>query len=154
MSILENKGFGFSEHMAGSYRRKDSSSSSLPGGKFHFDLEVDCRDLSRPVDITGDMRGKVTMEGVADDAPAEGTIEISPLWKRRIRYAFSFTGNDGRRYRFDGKKSIRVRGLLGSWTTLPGQVFDDTGRAIADVVARFDLRRDLGRLVKSVRRPA
>jgi hypothetical protein len=145
-------GFGFTERMAGSYK---PVGGSLPGGDFHFDVEVDCRAITNPADISGQAKGSLTMAGLCDAAPAEGELEISPFWKRRIRYTLAFTGNDGHRYRFDGKKSIRMTGLLRSWTTLPGTVVRaDTGEVVAEVVTRFDLRRDLGNLLRSVRRPA
>ncbi len=141
-------GFGFREKMSGTW---EGTAEGLGRGKFSFDFDVRCPDVSHPLAIVGTTKGLVTMEGVAERVPAEGTLEISPMWHRRIRYAFAFTGRDGRRYRFDGAKKIAARHLLTSWTTLPGHVYDDeTGKPVADVVARFDLRR-LPALLRSFR---
>jgi hypothetical protein len=132
-------GFHFVERMAGTYQglRPD-----LPGGAVHFELDVKCPQASL-LDSVGRAVGKVTIEGLAADAPAEGTLELSPLWKRRIRYRFGFVGTDGRRYRFEGQKRIRARQLVRSWTTLPSRVYDEGGVPIAEAVLRFDLTREL-----------
>jgi len=143
-------GFGFREKMSGTW---EGTAQELAGtGKFRFDFDVRCpRAATTPFLIEGRATGRVTMEGVADDAPAEGTLEISPVWRRRIRYAFTFTSKDGRRLRFDGSKRIGARHFLRSWTTLPGHVYDaESGAALADVIARFDLRR-LPALLRSFR---
>lgn len=141
-------GFGFREKMSGTWQ---GTVEGFDRGKFSFDFDVRCPDVSRPLRILGSATGLVTMEGVAERVPAEGTLEIAPFWRRRIRYAFAFVGKDGRRYRFSGAKKIATRHLLRSWTTLPGHVYDDeTGKSVADVVARFDLRR-LPALLRSFR---
>lgn len=141
--------FGFTEHMAGTYH---PLRQNLPGGEFHFTFEVDCPDTSRPLQsIVGKAVGHVTMEGLAERAPAQGTLELAPFSKRSIRYEFHFTGKDGKTYRFDGSKSIRWRHAVRSWTTLPGRVYDESDSAVADVIARFPLRTDFLKLLASFR---
>jgi hypothetical protein len=149
MPIADALAFGFTEHMAGTYTPR---TAALPGGAFHFTFEVDCRDIGAKA-TTGRAVGTLVMAGLAENLPAEGTLELSPFFKRRIRYTFDFTGNDGARYRFDGHKTIRWLRALSSWTTLPGTVVNlDTGETVADVRTTFDLTRDLGQLVTSFRR--
>src|SRR5262249_55004332 len=87
--------------------------------------------------------GTLDMEGFADDVPITGTIEIAPITKKIIRYDFSFTGNDGAPYRFSGQKNIRLADLVGTWTTLTGQVLDARGDEVARATVKFDVRADL-----------
>jgi hypothetical protein len=144
MSLL---GFRFNERMAGSYR----STSGGPDRPFHFEVDVICPDTSLRM-IEGTARGRLTMEGVATDVHAEGWLKISPFWKRTVAYQLSFTGSDGKAHRFEGHKTIRWLRTLKSWTTLPGKVIDANGAVEAEVLARFDLRRELVPLLKSLRR--
>ena len=143
MATLSDIGFGFHERMQGEWDR----------GAFRFDFDVRCDDLPAGIlDVVGAMEGRVTAEGLAEDAPAKGAIAISPLWKRRIRYSFSFEGSDGRRYEFDGQKTLRTLHPLRSWTTLRGKIRDEqTGDVVGDAEARFDLRADLLGLLASFR---
>ncbi len=149
------RGFAFTERMQGTYR---GTAPDLTGGRFHFEFEVNCPEPRRPfAAITGRAKGRVTMDGVANDAVAEGTLEIAPWTERTVRYEFTFGGKDGRRYRFRGEKRIQWLRPIRSWTTLPGKVHelnaDGSSREVAEVLARFDLRRDFGALLKSLRRP-
>jgi hypothetical protein len=137
--MLDLPGFHFTERMAGTF---EGLRPGLPGGAVHFEFEVKCPQASL-LDSVGRAVGKVTVEGLAADAPAEGTLELSPFWKRRIRYRFAFVGADGKRYRFEGQKRIRARRLVHSWTTLPSRIYDEGGMPIADAVLRFDLVHDL-----------
>jgi hypothetical protein len=70
-----------------------------------------------------------------------------------VEYLLRFTGQDGRARRFEGHKSIRwLFGVLRSWTTLPGRVVDEKSGAVeAEVLARFDLLRQLLPLILSLR---
>ena len=103
-------------------------------------------------DGMAELSGTLDMEGFADDVPLAGTIEISPLRKRLIRYEFSFVANDGRPYRFAGQKDIRFTDLIGSWTNLPATLFDQAGKEIGQARVRFDLRSDLLPMLVSFRR--
>ena len=95
--------------------------------------------------------GRVTVDGFASDAIAEGVLELSPYRRRTIRYAFDFTANDGAAYRFDGHKTIVHWRPVWSWTRLPGSVFDSTGAVVGDAMLRFDLRREFLNLARSFR---
>ena len=82
-------------------------------------------------DMTATLEGTLEMEGFADHVPIEGTLEINPLFGRVLRYQFTFTGNDGKSYRFSGQKDLRLFDLAASATTLPvelGVFSDASGR--------------------------
>jgi hypothetical protein len=146
MSLL---GFRFNERMVGTYR----ALSGGPDRPFHFEVDVICPDTSLRM-IEGTARGRLTMEGVASNVHAEGWLRISPFWKRTVAYQLTFTGSDGNARRFEGHKTIRwLFRTLRSWTTLPGQVVDAKSGAVeAEVLARFDLRREFLPLLRSFRR--
>jgi choline dehydrogenase-like flavoprotein len=153
VKLVEPLALSFTEHMEGTYTPRVPE---LPGGAFAFTFEVDCEEVDDAGRVVrGAALGTVSVAGLAQDAPAGGARELSPHWRRTIRYAFGFDGQDGRRYRFEGTKTIRWLRALTTWTTLPGRVVrEEDGRCVADVVARFDLRAQLGALVRSVRRVA
>lgn len=122
-------------------------------GAFAMHFDVVCEDLRKPLEsIVGDISGKVTVEGIATDAHAEGTLELAPFSKRKLHFKFTFDGDDGKRYRFDGIKPFRFRDPLTSFTYLPkGALYDDaTGRKVAQTELRFNLGRDLSRVAKSL----
>lgn len=132
----------FSEHMGGTF---NGVAKGVDGGTADFYLDVDCSDLTRPVhDIKGTLEGRVAFWGLAADAPiSDGVFKLSMLVKRRIFYGFKFDADDGRRIRYEGAKKIRPSNLFKSMTTLPGRLFDDeTGEHLANVLVRFDFRRD------------
>lgn len=104
----------------------------------------------------GDAEGSVRIDGLAKAGPAHGVLELSPLRHRTVRYAFDLTADDGRGYRFDGRKTIRNRHWHRSWTTLPGTIVDEHGNEWGTAVLRFSFRRHFRPLVRSfrfVRRP-
>ncbi|MFO0564148.1 MAG: hypothetical protein U0263_00720 [Polyangiaceae bacterium] len=97
------------------------------------------------------LSGKLHAEGLSDEAPTSGTLEVQPL-SRRIGYDLSFRADDGRRYRFVGQKTLRLGRLARSMTTLPGEVLDEDGKAIGDALLYFDLRNDLLPFLATFRR--
>jgi hypothetical protein len=134
------RGFEFTETMAGTYQLTGKPEDSR---RFSFTVTVHADDALRHMrDGMGKLTGTLEMEAFADEVPLEGTIEIAPVTKKIIRYEFAFVGNDGEPYRFAGQKDIRFRDLLGTWTTLPGAVYDGRGDEIARVRTRFDVKRD------------
>jgi hypothetical protein len=145
-------GFAFHEVMEGVVQR----TSERFDRPFRFEVAVSTPKLIARVAMC-DADGFLRIDGLAKHAHTTGRLELSPLIERRIRYVLDFTGDDGRRYRFDGSKSIARMvssplSLLESWTTLPGEVRDvDAGELWGVARLRFHLRRDLRALVKSVR---
>jgi len=139
-------GFYFREKMEGSVQRTGERFDR----SFRFDFDVHAPSLLGFVTTAvGDCTGTVRIDGLAKNVPARGRIEISPWLKRSVRYVFDFTGEDGRRYRFDGAKRVTLRRHLVGWTTLPGHVYDADGNVWGDALLRFSLRRELRNLLKS-----
>jgi hypothetical protein len=131
-------GLKFSETMAGSYRplEGDGAEHSLV-----FHIDATSHNLWKTLrDGRVEATGYVEAEGLAERAPIEGFMVIKPLVSRFIRYEFSFTGDDGARYRYVGQKDIRHTNPLRSWTRLPGALFDADGKRIADSVLYFDVK--------------
>jgi hypothetical protein len=134
-------GFEFQEVMSGTYTRSGHPSST---GTMRLVARARARDLLQHLrDGLVSLDGTLDMEGVADDVPVSGSIEIRPLTQRVLRYDFSFTGNDGRPYRFVGQKDVKLTALARSMTTLPGTITDAAGHEVARAILRFDLRADL-----------
>lgn len=142
-------GFGFAETMSGTWERTDGGRG---GGRFEFNVHVRSGPLAA-FHATGlaQLTGTVTADGLADQRPLAGTVEIRPLLGRLIRYEFDFTATDGARCHFSGQKDIRWLDALRTWTELPGRITDGRGRVIGTAATRFDLRHRGGDLVRSFR---
>jgi hypothetical protein len=139
-------GFYFREKMEGSVQRTGERFDR----SFRFDFDVHAPSiLGFATTAVGDCTGTVRIDGLAKNVPARGRIEISPWRKRTVRYVFDFTGDDGKRYRFDGQKRVTLRRHLVGWTTLPGHVYDADGNVWGEAVLRFSLRRELRNLLRS-----
>jgi hypothetical protein len=130
----------FHETMAGHYRGMDQG---IGTGRFRFTIDVDCPDARDLRVLNGTIRGTASMEGVVEDAPLQGTIEVSPWSKRTIAYAFTFALPDGRSYRFAGVKSVTPLHPVHSMTYLPGKLYDARGTVVAEVETRFATLRHL-----------
>ena len=143
MSLL---GFYFREKMEGTVQR----SGERFDRPFRFEFDVHAPTiLGFATTAVGQCTGTVRIDGLAKNVPSTGRIELSPLAKQTVRYVFDFTGDDGKKYRFDGSKRVTVRRGLVGWTTLPGHVYDADGNVWGDALLRFSLRRDLRKLMRS-----
>ncbi len=138
----------FHEVMEGSLRRLNETRTQ----RFTFSIDAAIPHTLQMVrETTATVRGSLWIQGAATAVPVEGTLEMSPLKKRRLRYRLSWQSDDGKQYRFDGWKTLRYLRLLSSWTTLPGAVYDADGRVWASAELKFSLRRQLPRLLASIR---
>jgi hypothetical protein len=140
-------GFEVREVMEGSLRR--------PGENFdrtiRFDLAVVFPALWRIFLVAvGRARGTVHVDGMARDAAAIGTLELSPFRHRLARYTFTFTAQDGQEYRFDGWKSMGWN-IRRAWTTLPGRLYDTDGNVCATATIHFSFRYHFPGLLRSFR---
>jgi hypothetical protein len=144
------RGIAFREVMEGAFTRDGTSHP------FRLSLRVSGPSiLLFPFGWTGDAEGRVHIGGFVEDAETRGTIEISTLVKRRIRYAFDFAGQTGERLRFDGLKKIRF--LFFGWTRLRGAIYDVSGTVLGQAQLRFSYRKHFIPFVSSfraIRRPA
>jgi hypothetical protein len=95
--------------------------------------------------------GRVRIAGRADDAEAEGELEIAPLSRRRIRYRITFA-MEGRRLTLDGWKSVSPKRPLASLTVLPFTLYED-GDRVGEGTLRFPLATGLLPFLASFRFP-
>jgi hypothetical protein len=141
--------FEFAETMAGSFRLVDAPADERA---MSFTIRARSRSfLSFLRNPEVEIEGEIDAEGFADHEHLRGTLEMDMLFKRRLSYAFTFAGNDGKPYAFAGEKIIKPP-FAEAMTVLPGAIRDAAGRTIAEALLRFDLRSDLGRFLKSFRR--
>ncbi|MFE9023777.1 hypothetical protein ACFYNL_35120 [Streptomyces sp. NPDC007808] len=97
------------------------------------------------------LTGRIRVAGRADDAEAQGEVEISPLARRRIRYRITFT-LEGRRLELDGWKSVRPARPVASMTVLPYTLYED-GDRVGEGTLRFPLATGLLPFLASFRFP-
>jgi hypothetical protein len=140
-------GFRFQETMAGSW-------TPMEGGEprpIRFSITARARSLFRHiVDHQTQVDGTLWMEGFASSVAVDGALTINPLLGRFIRYDLGFTADDGKRYRLRGQKDLTLSDPVGSWTTLPVEIVDDSSRVVAHARLTFDTR-DLKSFLASFR---
>ncbi len=141
-------GVKFHEVMRGSWHRLENPGEEMP---IEFDAQA---ELSGVANVIGDaiarLHGTVRVAGLATDASFDGTLGLGSLVReRRLPYAFSFRGDDGRTYRFDGAKEVSLFDLARTITTLPAYLFDDSGNEVGRAVLHFDLRGDFIKFLRS-----
>jgi hypothetical protein len=125
----------FGETMHGTWSESRAAGRQ---GRFDFTCEVETDDVATFLRTRGArITGTVTMEGVTDGAPLDGTMRIDPVPGREIVYDFTFRA-DGSRFRFLGRKDLRLRDLAWTLTTMKGQLPRD-GVTVGDAVSRFRL---------------
>ena len=141
--------FQFIETMVGSYRLIARPDDERP---MQFTLRARSPRLGeflrrREVSI----EGEVDAEDFADHRPLRGTLGLDVLGTGLLPYRFDFTANDGLAYRFDGMKRVRLARLMRTMTTLPAEILDAAGKAVATAELRFDVRSDLRKFLRSWR---
>jgi hypothetical protein len=137
-------GFHFHETMQGTYTR-DGVARPMK-----FSLEARAGSwLQHLRDRKARINGTIDAEGLASARNIDGELTIDPVIRRIIRYEFSFTGDDGKAYRFAGQKDVSLLDLANSMTTLPAQIFDGN-QPIAEALVKFD-KRDLPAFLMSWR---
>lgn len=131
-------GFKFVETMAGTWWRT-SGSRALP---FSFSVTArtsNARQFVREGNLQ--LEGHVEAEGLGQRQPCAGTLIVRPGWQPELSYDVTFRGEDGRRYRFTGKKQVQWLRFVPTLTYLPGRVYDDRGQIVGRAVTYFDLKR-------------
>jgi hypothetical protein len=88
-----------------------------------------------------DLAGKVTIEGLCENAPMVGSLELLYFTEAKIRYTFSFEVN-GTEYLYIGEKvDIRPWNLHRTHTTCYGTLSEkETGRLVSRSVVYFRFR--------------
>jgi hypothetical protein len=142
-------GLLYSEKLAGTFYPLDAPTLERP---MRLSLNVRIRSLSDFIkDRMGTLDGGLTMEGFADDVPLTGTIAFHWVDQYRLPYELRFRANDGAPYRLRGQRNLNLLALEDSLTTLVSSVYDAAGREVMRADLAFDARRDLGKLLRSLR---
>jgi len=140
-------GFQFAETMAGTIEWQDEPGTRHP---FRMDLTAIAESTREYIHTR-----QATLHGVVHAAPragasdCEGVITIRPIGERIIRYELAFTGDDGTPYELVGQKDISFLRPVYTFTHLPAEVRDDSGRVVATCNTTFDARHDLWSFLRS-----
>lgn len=142
-------GFRFEETMRGRYHLLERPEQERA---MEFSIEARVDNLRRfALDPTARIRGVVTLDGLCKHANLDGTLGLKLVRENRLPYDFTFTAEDGKKYRVRGEKNVMLAGLVHSLTTLPASLYDEADREIGRAVVTFDLKRDWRKLLWSVR---
>ncbi|MFB6347533.1 MAG: hypothetical protein ABEK50_17595 [bacterium] len=136
-------GFTIEEAMSGSHRFVDQGKPS-GSQSMRFTLEWGPRNLLTWLNPMSDnflrhpVEGSVTVEGLCEEASAEGFMELRYFTERTIRYVFTFS-SDGEDYRFYGEKNnLKLTNLHRTHTTLKGDITRlETGETVSDAELYF-----------------
>lgn len=145
---IQEKRFGFrmDEVMSGDHWFEPGCG---PSGKLPFEFRVtwgpdDIRTWANPFGeafMCQPLAGTVTVGGLCENAPCEGTLELRYFDEHKLRYRFTFEAG-GKRYRYVGEKvNIQPWNLPVSHTTCYGVLTEeDTGKLISKSVTHFRLK--------------
>jgi hypothetical protein len=122
------------------------------GNRAAFEFTITARAQGYVSYALGDpllVEGAVSLQGIADNARASGTLKIALPVGRLLRYDISFEAPDGARYRYIGRKDIRYLHFLRTMSWLKGTLFR-SGEPVGRAELWFDYR-DLPRFLLSFR---
>ena len=137
----------FRETMAGAWTPLDAPTSER---RISFTVRALSRSLPRFLaKRVVDIEGTIDAEGLASGSRLYGTLGLDVARTGTLPYDFHFRGNDGRRYRFVGRKDVTLSRLLESMTVLPAELHDADGHKVGDATVRFDASRDMFSFLKS-----
>ena len=132
-------GFHFRETMSGELTLDDAPYGSPPLA-IRFHVTARSGPLRRYLEgepLT--LEGRVSVDGIAEERPLQGHLEIGLPLRRQLVYNFEFLGDDGTRYRFHGQKNVSYLRFSRSMTTLYGSLYRGDAR-VGRALVRFDLR--------------
>ncbi len=123
----------FVETMRGTLKAASGEASSV-----EFDVVAEAHSLRRFLrDGKTELRGLVRAPTWVDEAPAKGTLTLSPSL---LEYRVAFTARDGRELLLVGQKHPSVFKLLTSMTEMETVLEDAKGAELARGAMYFDLR--------------
>lgn len=95
---------------------------------------------SAPGFMTNDLKGRVTVGGLCENIPCQGTLELRYFDQQKIRYTFQFTV-DNETYTYVGEKTqIYPWNLPYSHTTCFGEIKRNSdGLVISKSITHFDM---------------
>lgn len=138
-------GFLMRETLAGAHEFEPAG--ARPGKRsMEFRVSWGPKDLGAFLDpwhkdcLKSDLMGTVTIDGLCENAPCSGTLELRYFKDAKIVYRFGFEA-EGKTYRFLGeKRGIRPWNLPISHTTCYGELTEaGSGELISRSVTRFRL---------------
>ena len=142
-------GFEFSETLRGTYHLL---ANPLDEQSIDFSIRVEGRGARRFIrEKIAEIHGHVTLKGLAENRPLQGTLAFKLVDEQRLSYDFTFEGDDRRPYRLRGQKDWSIFSVADSLSILPATVYDGDGVEIGRALLRFDLRGDTKKLLKSFR---
>jgi hypothetical protein len=146
-------GFELAEAMTGRYHRFDDPYEDRVM-RITLRLSVDgLRRFARERCIHAD--GVIEAEGLAENGGAGRTVRGTVKWKlpdeKRVPYALTFEGDDGKTYHLRGQRDFFLYNAIGSLTTLHASLYDDEGREIGRATLDFEPKIELPALIKSFR---
>ena len=144
--LLGKVGFKFQETMSGLINLERDGERQA-----QFSLTAEARDLQEFVrDNICRVKGVISMDGIAQERPMEGTIEMA-FWppKRRMVYDLYWTGDAGRKYRICGIKRIRFLNFITTMTTLHASLY--RGEELIGKGKVYFPRTDIPKLILSFR---
>lgn len=142
---VPERGFVIHEVMAGEHEFVDGAG---PVGKHRFEFKADwgpsnLLDFLNPASekfLLSELKGIVTVGGLCENMPMQGTLQLRYFQDQKIRYTFDFKV-DGTTYQYVGEKQqIYPWNLPYSHTTCFGEVKNlRTGKVVSKSVTHFDL---------------
>ncbi len=139
-------GFEIDEVMTGEHEFEPGFGP--PGRRFmEFRVTWGTQDVSRWVNpktadfMRSPLRGTVTVAGLCEDVPVQGTLTLAYFSEQKIRYEFEFDVA-GARYHFIGEKiNLRPWNLHVTHTTCYGRLTEvATGKLVSKSITHFRLR--------------
>ncbi len=140
-------GFRMDEVMSGDHAFEADCGDSTARRPMQFKVTWGPESISEWIDPRSDkflwqeLEGSVSVDGLCDETPCKGTLELKYLDGQFLRYDFRFDV-EGKPYRFVGEKvNIWPWNLPVSHTTCYGVLTEaDTGKLISKSVTHFRFR--------------
>lgn len=114
-------GFRFRQTLRGTYHRLADPGFERPA-MLDVEIELPLRRLIQR-DL-GSLRGRLHAEGLATNAPVEGTFQLD-LFDGKIVYNLHFEAEDGRERRFYGETEFELRHPVRTLEDVVGRVWDE-----------------------------
>lgn len=107
--------------------------------KLRFELELEVGWPAAPVPPRareGDLRGELTIPGLARNTPVRGTVDLQWFPHLEMAYQFGFRNLEGKTCRFEGIRRFNWSSPASSLLSLEGTLVDRHGASLGDVSAR------------------
>jgi hypothetical protein len=102
-----------------------------------------------------DVEGVILAEDLAENGGSGRAVQGAITWKlideKRVPYALTFEGDDGKTYHLRGQRDFFVHNAIDSLTTMAASLYDDAGHEIGRAVLAVEPRWEIPALVRSFR---